>query len=569
MTVMEMTGAVSGGEIDWHSIDWAQVHQTVRRLQVRIAKATRERRWGKVQALQRLLTHSLHGKMLAVKRVTENQGKRTPGVDGETWSTPESKAKAVMSLRRRGYQPSPLRRVYIPKANGKKRPLGIPTMKDRAMQALHLLALLPVAETKADPNSYGFRPERATRDAAGQCYCALGNRTNGKWVLDADIAGCFDNISHDWLLANIPMDKAMLRKWLKAGFIWKDRLFPTEAGTPQGGIISPTLANLTLDGLEPRLLRHFGIRRPMKKLNKHKVNLIRYADDFVLTGASLETLEEAKSVIQDFLRARGLALSAEKTRIVRIEDGFDFLGWNVRKYGETLLVKPSKKNVQAFLRKIRAVIKSLPTAKQETLIAALNPIIRGWAGYHRNQVAKNTFHKVDHLIWQQLWKWACRRHPNKSRTWIKQRYFIRQGSRDWVFSTTIQKDGKEKRISLLHASKTPIRRHRKIRMDANPFDPAWDEYFEERLGWIMEREWKGRKQLLHLWHEQAGQCPNCLEPITKDSGWHVHHVLPKAQGGSDKLSNLMLLHPNCHRQVHSHETSDGLPVPLTGSLREA
>ena len=265
MTVMTMTGAASDGEIDWHSIDWAQAHRNVRRLQRRIAKATREGRWGKVKALQWLLTHSLHGKTLAVKRVTENQGKRTPGVDGELWSTPGSKAKAVVSLRRRGYQPSPLKRVYIPKTNGKRRPLGIPTMQDRAMQALHLLALLPVAETQADPNSYGFRPERASRDAIGQCFKVLANRTNrAQWVLDADIAGCFDNISHDWLLANIPMDKAVLKKWLESGFVWKNQMFPTEAGTPQGGIISPTLANMTLDGLEPTLLRHFGIKRPQK-----------------------------------------------------------------------------------------------------------------------------------------------------------------------------------------------------------------------------------------------------------------------------------------------------------------
>ena len=570
MTVMTMTGAASDGEVDWHSIDWPQVHRTVRRLQVRIAKATREGCWGKVQALQWLLTHSLHGKLLAVKRITENQGKRTPGVDGETWSTPESKAKAATLLRRRGYQPSPLRRVYIPKKNGKKRPLGIPTMQDRAMQALHLLALLPVAETQADPNSYGFRPERASRDAIEQCFIVLANHTNrAQWVLDADIAACFDNISHDWLLANIPMDTAVLGKWLKAGFVWKNQMFPTEAGTPQGGIISPTLANMTLDGLEPILLQHFGIKRPQKKFNKHKVNLVRYADDFAVTGASIETLEMAKVVIEGFLRERGLTLSPEKTKITHIEEGFDFLGWNVRKYDGILLIKPSKKNVQAFLRKVRAVIKGSPTAKQETLIAMLNPIIRGWANYHQNQVAKDTFQKVDHFIWQQLWKWACRRHPNKSRRWVKKRYFIRDGGRDWTFSAKIDKGGKDTRIFLVYAGNTPIRRHRKIRSDANPFDPAWSEYFEDRLGWVMERDLKGKKQLLRLWQQQAGKCPQCLEPITKDSGWHVHHILPKAQGGSNKFSNLMLLHPNCHRQVHSHGNGDGTPAPVTGSLREA
>ena len=235
----------------------------------------------------------------------------------------------------------------------------------------------------------------------------------------------------------------------------------------------------------------------------------------------------------------------------------------------TLLIKPSKRNVLAFLRKIREVIKESPTAKQETLIAMLNPIIRGWANYHQNQVAKDTFHKVDHFIWQQLWRWACRRHRNKSQKWVKQRYFIREGTRDWIFSTKIMKGDKEKRIHLVYAGKTPIRRHRKIRYDANPFDPAWEKYFEERLGWVMERDLKGKKQLFRLWQQQAGRCPQCLEPITGDSRWNVHHILPKAQGGADKFSNLMLLHPNCHRQVHNHGQGDGIPAPVTGGLREA
>jgi RNA-directed DNA polymerase len=230
--------------VDWCQINWSQCHVNVRRLQARIVKATQEGRWGKVKALQHLLTHSFSGKVLAVKRVTENKGKNTPGVDMETWKTPEAKSQAVLSLSRRGYKPEPLRRVYIPKSNGRMRPLGIPTMKDRAMQALHLLALYPIAEAKADPNSYGFRPERSTADAIDQCFNALAKARSAQWVLEGDIKGCFDNISHDWLTANIPMDKVILQKWLKAGFIDKKKLFPTEAGTPQGGIVSPTLANI-------------------------------------------------------------------------------------------------------------------------------------------------------------------------------------------------------------------------------------------------------------------------------------------------------------------------------------
>ena len=256
----------------WEQIDWSQCERQVSRLQARIVKATQEKRWGKVKALQRLLTCSFSGKALAVKRVTDNQGKRTPGVDGKIWSTPASKHKAMGSLRRRGYQPQPLRRVHIPKANGKLRPLGIPTMTDRAMQALHLLALLPVAETTADKNSYGFRPGRSTADAIGQCFLMLrgGSNSMAEWVLEGDIRGCFDNITHEWMLRHVPTDKAVLQKWLKAGFMENRTLFPTEAGTPQGGIISPTLANLTLDGLETLLKQRFPVKRVERSASQSK-----------------------------------------------------------------------------------------------------------------------------------------------------------------------------------------------------------------------------------------------------------------------------------------------------------
>jgi RNA-directed DNA polymerase len=452
MTTAEIVvGVASGCEVDWHSLDWAQIHQTVKKLQMRIAKATREGRHGRVKALQWILTHSFSGRALAVKRVTENQGKKTPGVDKVVWDTPELKAEAVMSLKRRGYQPQPLRRVFIPKANGKMRPLGIPTMKDRAMQALYLQTLEPVSETKADPNSYGFRPMRASRDAAEQCFKALAKKQSAEWVLDADISGCFDNINHDWLLNNIPMDKVTLKKWLKSGFKWNGQLFNTKAGTPQGGIISPTLANMTLDGMENELDRHFGTTSHGN--TKNKVHLIRYADDFVITGTTKEVLEEARNLMVEFLKDRGLTLSEEKTKIMHIEEGFDFLGWNVRKYDGKLLIKPAKKNVQMFLRKIRRIIKESKTMKQEELVKRLNPVIRGWANYHQNQVAKETFSKVDHVIWKQLWQWACRRHPNKGLRWIKDRYFIRQDSRNWVFGTTVENDKSERGIvKLVNAS---------------------------------------------------------------------------------------------------------------------
>jgi RNA-directed DNA polymerase len=478
MAVMKMTGAASRGTADWNQIDWHKVRQSVRRLQVRIAKAVRERRWGKVKALQRLLTHSFSGKALAVKRVTENRGKRTPGVDRIIWDTPGKCIGGLSSLKRRGYSPLPLRRVHILKPNGKLRPLGIPAMKDRAMQALHLLALEPVAETTADPNSYGFRPYRATRDAAAQCFNALNSQHAAGWILDADISGCFDEISKDWIITNIPTDKVVLRKWLDSGYMQDGAWYETKAGTPQGSPISPTIANMALDGMEAMLQAHYG---PRRRNCRTKVRLIRYADDFVITGASKEVLEETKSMVETFLSERGLSLSAEKTRIVRIEDGFDFLGWTVRKYDGKLLIKPAKKNVAAFLRKVRAIIKNATGMTQEYLIAKLNPVIRGWAGYHCNQVAKETFCKANYLIWEQLWRWACRRHPNKPRQWVKDRYFARIGTRKWVFRAARKdRDGKWTSVQLLNAADVPIRRHRKIRADANPFDPAWDGYFALR-----------------------------------------------------------------------------------------
>lgn len=469
--------ASSYGKVQWPNIDWEQCIRNVRRLQVRIVKATQEGRWNKVKVLQRLLTGAFSGKVLAVKRVTENQGKRTAGVDKQLWSTPEAKSRAVQNLNRRGYTPLPLRRIYIPKSSGKMRPLGIPTMKDRAMQALYLLALNPVSETKADRNSYGFRPERATQDAIGHCFVLLSRKTSSQWVLEGDIKGCFDNISHEWLINNIPIDKKILHKWLNAGYIHKRNLYPTEAGTPQGGIISPTLSNMTLDGLQAELSK---FRR------QDKVHMVRYADDFIITGNSKELLEnKVKPIVERFLSARGLELSSEKTHITHIDKGFNFLGVNIRKYNGKLLVKPSKKNVKAFLDKVRNAIKDNKNAKQSNLIRTLNPIIRGWANYHKSVTAKDTFKHVDNEIWLSLWRWAKRRHPNKSPVWIKKKYFKTVGNRNWIFATEdtgrFYSNGNPFEISVFRASDIPIKRHIKIRGEANPFDSKFEPYFEERM----------------------------------------------------------------------------------------
>ena len=326
------------GAIDWFEIDWKKVYRTVRRLQARIVKAIEEGRWGKVKALPWLLTHSFRAKALAVRRVTENRGKRTPGVDGKVWDTPPKKAQAILSLRQRGYRAEPLRRTYIPKRHGKQRPLGIPTMQDRAMQALYKQALDPIAETTGDPNSYGFRRARSPADAIAQCFLCFRQKTSPTAIYEGDIEGCFDHISHAWLLEHIPIEKRILKPWLKSGYIDRHRFHATADGTPQGGVISPVLANMTLDGLEAAIVNqpHRGTQRQAKR------HLIRFADDFVITGSSKALLgEEIAPGIVVFLAERGLSLSAEKTQLTDVEVGFDFLGQNVRKYQGKLLIRPS------------------------------------------------------------------------------------------------------------------------------------------------------------------------------------------------------------------------------------
>jgi RNA-directed DNA polymerase len=558
MAAIAVAGAASRSAADWQTIDWSKAHREVRRLQARIVQATQAGCWGKVQALQRLLTHSFSAKAVAVRRVTENHGKRTPGVDGVLWDTPAKKAAAIDTLAPRGYQPRPLKRVYIPKANGKRRPLGMLTMRDRAMQALYLLALDPIAETTADPNSYGFRKERSPADAIAQCHIILSSPGRAAYVLEGDIRACFEKISHEWLLAHVPMDKAILRKWLKAGFMENQVLYPTEEGTPQGGPISPVLANWTLNGLEGWIRQAFTYT----EYRRAKANVVRFADDFIITGSSRELLEEiVKPRVEQFLRERGLELSAEKTTITQIEDGFDFLGKNIRKYANgKVLTKPAKKNVQAFLGKVREVIKTHKTLDAGTLVVLLNPLIRGWANYHRHDAAKAILNAVDNAIFHSLWRWAKRRHPTKGQRWIKAKYFYSRGARNWVFSG--MHNGQER--NLFQASSIAVSRYVKIKGEANPYDPAWAAYFERRTGIKMAQTLAGRRQLLTLWQEQNGICPICNQPITEMTEWHNHHIIGRSNGGTDSGENRVLLHPECHRQVHNQGIYVEKPRPAKG-----
>jgi RNA-directed DNA polymerase len=472
--IADLFASASSGKVsDWQAIDWPKVQRDVRRLQLRIAKAIRAGKHGRAKALSWLLTHSRAAKLLAVKRVTENKGAKTPGVDNVIWRTDRQKYAAVQNLKRRGYRPLALRRLYIPKKNGKLRPLSIPTLHDRAQQALHALALKPIAETVADRNSYGFREGRSCADAIGQCFCALAKRYAPVWVLEGDIKACFDRISHPWLLKNIPMDKRMLRLWLESGYWEKGRLFPTREGTPQGGIISPLLSNLALDGMEQAI-------RSRIKPRQDQVNFIRYADDFVVTARTKETLEQiVKPAVIAFLAERGLELSEQKTTITHIETGFNFLGQNVRKYQNKLLIKPAKDGLKALVRKTRETIKGANGQNAATLIRKLNPILRGWANYHRHVCSGKVFCALNRVVNHQVLLWARRTHPNKSYGWLKQKYFNAEGI--FGFAAKVPAGPGESRVLRLYSiAKTVIERHIKVRGEANPYDPEYTEYFERR-----------------------------------------------------------------------------------------
>jgi RNA-directed DNA polymerase len=432
------------------------------------------------------------------------------------------------------------------------------------MQALYLLALDPIAETLGDTNSYGFRQQRSAADAIEQCFTALSRKNSAQWILEGDIKACFDRISHKWLFTHIPMEKAILKKWLKAGFIDKDVLHATEEGTPQGGICSPVLANMTLDGLEKKLREQFP--KPPRKSSKEKVNFVRFADDFLITAKSREVLEnEVKPLVEVFLRARGLELSPEKTLITHMEDGLDFLGQHRRNYHGKLLITPSRKSIHTFRERIRKVVKENKQATAGNLIAQLNPKIRGWANYHRHVVSKETFAKVDHAIFCTLWQWAKRRHPNKPLKWIKKKYFTSIEEQNWVFHGEILgQEGIFQPIRLFKAKSVAIQRHIKIQSEANPYDPQWETYFEKRLDVKMAHHLTGKRTLLSLWKQQGGLCPLCNQKITKLTGWHSHHIIWRSLGGGDGAANRVLLHPDCHERLHRQRLTVSKPRPSRG-----
>lgn len=539
---------------DWQRVNWRKAHRVVRNLRQRIFKATRASDWKRVRNLQRLLLKSYSNVLLAVRRVSQvNLGKRTAGIDRLLVKTGPAKAFLVDVLKQWiPWKPLAARRVYIAKSDGKLRPLGIPSLVDRCLQAMVKAALEPCWEAKFEPTSYGFRPGRSVHDAIARIY-VIANVTNQKqWVVDADIAGCFDTIDHEFLLqqvGNFPA-RELIAQWLKAGYMEAGVYHPTPAGTPQGGIISPLLANIALHGIEAAL----GITRYAQGCVKRGSRiLVRYADDFVVFCQTQAEAEQTQNDLQRFLSVRGLSLSEQKTRVVHLTEGFDFLGFNIRHYpsqnsrnGWKLLIKPASKNVAAFREKLRATFKRLHGSNAQCLINVLNPIIRGWANYYRGVVSSELFHKLESYIFWKLRRWISKRHPTKSYGWRNQQYWadhpVYPGSQ-WNFVD------KDTGMVLYRIGYTRIQRHVLIRGDASPDNPELRGYFEER-NQRSRQIGDYPKAAQRVIQVQQAKCPNCGQSLFNGEEIQIHHKVPKGQGGTNHSANLVAVHLVCHSQLH-------------------
>jgi RNA-directed DNA polymerase len=555
-----MSANVTASPTDWRSIDWGKANRAVQNLRRRIFWASRDGDLKKARSLQKLMLRSQANRLVSVRRVTQvNKGRNTAGVDKVIVKTPTARGKLVDALS--SYTPwkaKPAKRVYIPKSNAKLRPLGIPVVTDRCLQAMVKNALEPFWEARFEATSYGFRPGRSCHDAIEKIF-GFVRPTRGKkvWILDADIAGAFDGICHQFLLDTIGNFSAreLIKQWLKAGYLERAEFHPTGSGTPQGGVVSPILMNVALHGMEAALteMRYSQKFRRMVRYGTVKRGFVRYADDFVVLCETREDAEKCRGILDRWLEPRGLRLSEEKTRIVHITEGFDFLGFNIRRYpapkttrsGFKLIIKPSKASVTKLRRRLRAEWRALRGHRPHDVVTRLNPIIRGWANYFRTSCASRTFHALDRWMFRRELKYVRHRHPRKPRYWYKPKYWRR-------FNLKRQDYGvfgdKETGAHIQRFSWFPIERHIMVRGSASPDDPNLQRYWATR----QSREAKNlRPAECRLAIRQKGLCPRCGETLFNGEELHTHHVVPKKDGGSDTPSNLRLLHYYCHQQVHA------------------
>jgi RNA-directed DNA polymerase len=540
-------------QTDWNTINWHKANRTVRNLRHRIFRATQEGNLKKVRSLQKLMLKSYSNRLVSVRRVTQiNAGKQTPGVDKLVIKTPEARGRMVDTLADYSlWKAQPARRVYIPKANNKRRPLGIPVVVDRCLQAMIKNAIEPFWEAKFEGTSYGFRPGRSCHDAIEKIFVLARPNKTKKWVLDADIRGAFDNISHDYLLKAIgPVPgKELIKQWLKAGYVEQEMFHATEQGTPQGGVASPLLANIALHGMEKAI----GVKYNCRGELIGKRAIVRYADDFVCFCETKQDAERIQGILTEWLKERGLTLSQEKTRIVHLTEGFDFLGFNIRQYpapqtsrsGWKLLIKPSKESVQEVQKKLTDQWEKAQGSPIQSVLTKLNPIIRGWANYFRTAVAKEIFNKLDHWMYHKADRYVRGTHPMKSADWRHRKYWGRfhlDRLDTWVFGD------KRTGAYLLKFNWFPIERHVLVQGTASPDDPLLKEYWRKRQA-RSAKDLTFSKQKLAS--RQKGRCPECGESLFNDEELQVHHLLARSLGGASIYSNLVLVHLLCHQHIHA------------------
>ncbi|MEM9007464.1 MAG: group II intron reverse transcriptase/maturase [Cyanobacteria bacterium P01_F01_bin.86] len=550
---------------NWSSINWKQVKKRVRSLRQRIYRATQQAQWNRVRSLMKLMLRSYSNLLLSIRRTTqENRGKLTPGLDGQVVRTSEERVALVNQMQTYTlWRVQPTKRVYIPKANKKLRPLGIPCLSDRVAQTMVKNALEPSWEARFEVHSYGFRPGRGCHDAIEQCFARLRKGCD-TWILDADLRGAFDNLSHQFILDAIGQvpGRELIKQWLKAGYVEAEIFHPTTQGAPQGGSLSPLLLNIVLNGLGDLLSGYTSVRvkQPSPNAKRQKsyrrksltYGYCRYADDFLITAKCKEDIEAIIPVLEEWLGERGLKLHPDKTQIVHVQQGCHFLGFTIRHLGGKCLCVPQKEKVKTFIQGIRDWLKANSQAKPESIINHLNPLLRGWGNYYRHGVSKRVFSYVDDQIWKALWRWCCKRHPNKGGKWVAKKYFKSHQGRRWTFfAITKNRRGQPKTLTLMKVADMPIQRHIKVKGGASPDDPSLHDYWQHRQTRYGKTYWAKGSKYHQVAVAQNWRCPVCGDLLFNGEPLHIHHRIRIKDGGTDKAENLIHLHKACHQHVHA------------------